>query len=437
MFWCKLNNYESINDTYAIICFTVCIMSWAVKINIAYHHLQIYILFITQRYIIFTTPDKRMNEPITPPPNPGVPVITPSKAAKAEDESSKTRPSICLHVPLQGVDGEKPNVVIDFMRLAEDSYGYEVIHPDIRSVLDLGNDVDDNDDDDDNEDIDLMTDRPRTAASGTAAATPGPSTPNATNAGTVAAPEKPKSRSKIEGKYDLNDPFIDDSEMLWEEQAASTKDGFFVFSGPLVQAGEQPEIERADGTMKRTKGDAAKGVGKGKGAARGKKKEPAAKKAKVEKDGKEKTDKTEKETKETNEKVVRPKKEKATKKTSVKEDQAGSDGHVLIAPKPKDEKEKQTKTTKKKVDKAEKTEPKGDEKKEAKSDEKKEEKESKESSKEPKDAFIEPKDSFKEFKEASKASKQSSSTTPEHAMEGGEPTHVHTKVMSINGLLDP
>ena len=40
------------------------------------------------------------------------------------------------------------------------------------------------------------------------------------------------------------DDFIDDTELAWEEQAAVAKDGFFVYSGPLVVEGEKPNIER-------------------------------------------------------------------------------------------------------------------------------------------------------------------------------------------------
>jgi hypothetical protein len=36
------------------------------------------------------------------------------------------------------------------------------------------------------------------------------------------------------GKYDYEDPFIDDEELQWEEEITSTKDGFFVYWGPLV-----------------------------------------------------------------------------------------------------------------------------------------------------------------------------------------------------------
>jgi hypothetical protein len=378
-------------------------------------------------------------QPKTPPPS-GLavkvsPGITPSKQ-KLQEEVHKAGPTICLHVPLVGTQGNSPNIVIDFMKLAEDTYGYEVIHPDIRSVLDLGNDVDDNDDDDDNEDIDLMAD----GLPLTGQPTPGSTTPvgpvtaaaSASVSNSTAGQEKPKSRGKVEGKYDLNDPFIDDSEMLWEEQAASTKDGFFVYSGPLVQAGELPQIERADGTIKRTKGDSSKAAGKGKGTTRGKKKEPAVKKPKVEKDAKEPKEKT-----------VKPKKERVSKKSAAKDEKeeekdstnanatnGGTNGsndnsHVLIAPKPKEEKEKpvKEKVSKKKADKSE---PKveGD----AKSGGEKST---------PKDTPSNKDSSTKVPSAPSEDSVRLDSSTIPDEMEGVEPSKPPpAKIMSINGLLD-
>ena len=36
------------------------------------------------------------------------------------------------------------------------------------------------------------------------------------------------------GKYEFEDPFIDDQELQMEEEISSTKEGFFVYWGPLV-----------------------------------------------------------------------------------------------------------------------------------------------------------------------------------------------------------
>lgn len=70
----------------------------------------------------------------------------------------------------------------------------------------------------------------------------------------MASPKKkshPNKGKSLIGKYDTEDPFIDDTELLWEEQRAATKDGFFVFFGPLIEKGHYASLERADGTMKR------------------------------------------------------------------------------------------------------------------------------------------------------------------------------------------
>jgi hypothetical protein len=56
---------------------------------------------------------------------------------------------------------------------------------------------------------------------------------------------KQRRKRKVED-YDRDDPFVDDTEMAWEEQAAASKDGFFVYSGPLVPEGEKPQVERYD-----------------------------------------------------------------------------------------------------------------------------------------------------------------------------------------------
>lgn len=119
------------------------------------------------------------------------------------------------------------NAVVDFMRLAEKKYGYEKVHPyAARSALELaGGDLNDMDEDED----DSMLIESVTASD---KETVNPVTSNTTSSSNKRSAAN--NRAKIEGKYDLNDPFIDDSEMLWEEQAVSTKDGFFVYSGPLV-----------------------------------------------------------------------------------------------------------------------------------------------------------------------------------------------------------
>ncbi|KAF1817660.1 hypothetical protein P152DRAFT_470058 [Eremomyces bilateralis CBS 781.70] len=64
--------------------------------------------------------------------------------------------------------------------------------------------------------------------------------------------------------YDRNDDFIDDTEMAWQEQALMAKDGFFVYSGPLVVEGDK-QVERADGST--SKPPSTRGRGRGRRSA--------------------------------------------------------------------------------------------------------------------------------------------------------------------------
>ncbi len=52
-----------------------------------------------------------------------------------------------------------------------------------------------------------------------------------------------KRRKRKQEDYDKEDDFIDDTELAWEQQALMAKDGFFVYSGPLVTE-EKPAVER-------------------------------------------------------------------------------------------------------------------------------------------------------------------------------------------------
>ncbi|UZP42411.1 hypothetical protein NXS19_010227 [Fusarium pseudograminearum] len=62
---------------------------------------------------------------------------------------------------------------------------------------------------------------------------------NGVTSGADAQAKPKKKRNFKEDQYDVDDDFVDDSELLWEAQAAASRDGFFVYSGPLV-----PEVEK-------------------------------------------------------------------------------------------------------------------------------------------------------------------------------------------------
>lgn len=72
--------------------------------------------------------------------------------------------------------------------------------------------------------------------------------------------EKPRKRRKKIEEYDKEDDFIDDTELAWQEQAAVAKDGFFVYSGPLIPEGQQPQIESSTST-RGTRGGRGRGRG--------------------------------------------------------------------------------------------------------------------------------------------------------------------------------
>ena len=158
---------------------------------------------------------------------------------KAEPGQELTTPSISLHIPL--VTGET-NKYVNFMRLAEERYGWDALHPRqaeqrarkariaAASAALAQNDssregdemsVDESENEDSNVDM---------------GGTSGPDKP-----GEV---KKRKKRHFKEDEYDKEDDFVDDSELLWEEQAAASRDGFFVYSGPLVPEVEKPEPGR-------------------------------------------------------------------------------------------------------------------------------------------------------------------------------------------------
>ncbi|KAI8631561.1 HPC2-domain-containing protein [Xylariaceae sp. FL1651] len=188
---------------------------------------------------------------------------------KAEPGSELVVPSIILNIPLNG----ETNKYVNFMRMAEEQYGWDALHPRqaehkarkariaAASAALAQNDssregdemsVDESDNDDSN--IEMGgTSGPDKAIDG--------------------KPVKKKRHFK-EDQYDREDDFVDDSELLWEEQAAASRDGFFVYSGPLIPEVEKPEPGRGDGLPKRGRGSrggrgGSRGAGTGTGRGRG------------------------------------------------------------------------------------------------------------------------------------------------------------------------
>ncbi|GAW13377.1 hypothetical protein ANO14919_027610 [Xylariales sp. No.14919] len=180
---------------------------------------------------------------------------------RAEPGSEVVVPSIILNIPLNG----ETNKYVNFMRMAEEQYGWDALHPRqaehkarkariaAASAALAQNDssregdemsVDESDNEDSNVEMG-GTSGPDKAPDG--------------------KPAKKKRHFK-EDEYDRGDDFVDDSELLWEEQAAASRDGFFVYSGPLIREVEKPEPGRGDGLPKRGRGSRG-GRGGSRGAA--------------------------------------------------------------------------------------------------------------------------------------------------------------------------
>ncbi|APA14350.1 hypothetical protein sscle_12g091200 [Sclerotinia sclerotiorum 1980 UF-70] len=182
---------------------------------------------------------------LTPPPLPGSGLMQ----LGGSDGTETRAPTIVLDIPLN--DGEV-NVYVNFARMAEETYGWDALHPRLAAQRDR---------------------LARVAAAGAALERNGSSKESGdemsldsegeasniemggmsdgrigTDGGTRKA--KPKRKTK-EDEYDKDDGFVDDSEMLWEEQAAAANDGFFVYSGPLVREGEKPALDRGEGPAKK------------------------------------------------------------------------------------------------------------------------------------------------------------------------------------------
>ncbi|KAL8404842.1 hypothetical protein RB594_009646 [Gaeumannomyces avenae] len=193
---------------------------------------------------------------------------------KANPADKKQAPSIVLEIALNG----ETNKYVNFMRMAEDKYGWDALHPReaahrdrkariaaAASALEKNEKAGSG-----RETCDEETDQESgadesNAENGNAAA----AVASGPDAAADDAPKKiRRKRNFKEDEYDKEDDFVDDSEMLWEEQAAASKDGFFVYSGPLI-----PEVEKpapgSEGPPKRGRGGRGSRGGATRASARG------------------------------------------------------------------------------------------------------------------------------------------------------------------------
>lgn len=164
-------------------------------------------------------------------------------SAPAHHATDHRPPTIILNIPIRCPDDR----YINFAKLAEERYGFGALHPRLAAqherlaraavsgaarervvgVVGVGS----------ADETSLDVSEPESP--GDHAGTEG----SADGADKDQKPKQRKRRAKAD-EYNKEDPFIDDSEMLWQEQAAASKDGFFVYSGPLLKPGERPNIER-------------------------------------------------------------------------------------------------------------------------------------------------------------------------------------------------
>jgi hypothetical protein len=205
-----------------------------------------------------------------PPPLPG------SGIMGGTDGTEFRAPTIILSIPMNG----EVNKYVNFSRLAEERYGWDALHPRLAAQRDrlarvaaAGAALERNGSSKDSGDeMSLDSD----AEEGSNVEMGGMSDGRTGTDG--GAKKVPRKRKMKEDEYDKDDGFVDDSELLWEEQAAAANDGFFVYSGPLVPEGEKPNVDsrsvflllfsckgilliiyRADGAPKRGRGRGSRG----------------------------------------------------------------------------------------------------------------------------------------------------------------------------------
>jgi hypothetical protein len=228
-----------------------------------------------------TPPTKSARQKEAPPPLPtgsGLLSGTPfGPVANANGASETQGTNIWLTFDLKG----RENVTINFAQEVEKKYGFAALHPRIAARKERQRQINaagaaleraaggaSNDD----QSVDLSENESNVEMGGMDDET------SARENGS----KKPRKRKQED--YDKEDDFIDDTELAWEQQALMAKDGFFVYSGPLVTE-EKPTVERyvayacstkfmlttsrADGTVRRGRGRGRGGTVRGETSGRG------------------------------------------------------------------------------------------------------------------------------------------------------------------------
>ncbi|ORY09729.1 hypothetical protein BCR34DRAFT_463150, partial [Clohesyomyces aquaticus] len=213
-----------------------------------------------------TPPVKPARQKEAPPPLPtgsGLLSGTPFGPVNTSNASADNPGvNIWLSFPLKG----QANVTINFAQEVEKKYGFAALHPRIaarrerqRQITAAGAALERVAGGGSNDDMSLDLSEPESNVEMGGMDDEG-------SAGNVTK----KKRKRKQEDYDKEDDFIDDTELAWEQQALMAKDGFFVYSGPLLPEGEKPAVEKADGTgVRRGRGRGRGGTVRGETSGRG------------------------------------------------------------------------------------------------------------------------------------------------------------------------
>ena len=187
-------------------------------------------------------------------------------------------PIISIDVPVAppGVKTTDQQITYNVASLCEDKYGFNALNSNSRLPVDLDDDLDDEMDEDDD---DVAN---NSAVSGHNDAVSGPLagvgvvnadeehddaadivnrlhlkfTPEMTDEEKEEMVLKELHRRRMEdnkriGKYDIDDPFIDDEELQFEEQTKNNKGGFFVYHGEWTDSDQTNNRRRGGNSSKR------------------------------------------------------------------------------------------------------------------------------------------------------------------------------------------
>lgn len=179
-----------------------------------------------------------------PPPLPGTGLLQNSmfggSGAGPKDGTQSHAPTIVLHIDLS----DDPNKTVNFTKLAVSTYGWEALNPRaaaakerLAKVAAASDAIEKSGRKESGDEMSLDLSEGEGSNVEMGGMSDG-------RTGTDGAKKPVRKRKMKEDEYDKEDGFVDDSELLWQETAAASKDGFFVFHGPLVPEGERPSLDR-------------------------------------------------------------------------------------------------------------------------------------------------------------------------------------------------